>query len=508
MQRQPVRGALFALLCSIPLAGLAAPAARVTFATAGVSAVKADGTQRPLSKGDSLMQGDTVATRRGRAQLQFTDGAFVSLQPDTVFRIDEYRFDGKADGSERGFFSLLQGGLRTITGLVGRTNRGNYQVTTQVATIGIRGTEYQIQHGNSINGSVGEGEIRVCNGAGCLGVASGQSFFVMGPNDLPVLTAVRTSFAPPQPPPPKPRTESGTETDERLGIAGEVAKAAEDETGLIPGIGRVPGLGGGGKRFPTVDEITRKERNALAYARDAGGDSPGLSKNNGTAGFNRQSQLVEYSSPGQLKLQARSIAEAGGDEIIAWGRWDRSYIDGGQTIQLGENQGLHYVVGQPAPAHELNQGTASYNLMGATTPTGTTDLPGGKLKRADLWIDFGTRRVDLDMKVTYGGRSYTVDTRWNEGAAIELNRGQASFAGQGLPTSCPSSNCTTDVAGVVLGRNAQRAGMTYSISDRMSPHIDKEVSAKLRIEETPALRINGAAAFTRAASPAPSATSD
>jgi hypothetical protein len=50
--------------------------------------------------------------------------------------------------------------------------------------------------------------------------------------------------------------------------------------------------------------------------------------------------------------------------------------------------------------------------------------------------------------------------------------------------------------------------MTYSISDRMSPHIDKEVSAKLRIEETPALRINGAAAFTRAASPAPSATSD
>ena len=33
-------------------------------------------------------------------------------------------------------------GLRTITGLVGRSNRDNYKVTTAVATIGIRGTEY------------------------------------------------------------------------------------------------------------------------------------------------------------------------------------------------------------------------------------------------------------------------------------------------------------------------------------------------------------------------------
>jgi hypothetical protein len=504
MKGLPIRSAVLALLCSIPPA-LAAPAAHVMFATAGVSAVEPDGRQRPLNKGDPLMQGDTVTTRQGRAQLKFSDGALVSLQPDTLFRIDEYRFDGKADGSERGFFSLLQGGLRTITGLVGRTNRGNYQVSTQVATIGIRGTEYQIQHGNSINGSVGEGEIRVCNGAGCLGVASGQSFFVMGPNDLPVLTAVRTSFAPPQPPPPKPRTESGTETDEQLGIASEVAKAKEGETGLSPRI--VPGLGGG-KPFPTVDQITRRQRTALAYARDAGGDSPGLSKGNGTAGFDRQGQLVEYRSPGQLDLQARSIAEAGGDGIIAWGRWDRSYIDKGKTVQLRENQGLHYVAGQPAPAPELNKGTASYNLIGATAPTGTTDLPGGKLERADLWIDFGARRVDLDMKVTYDGLAYTVDTRRNEGTAIELNRGQASFAGQGLQTGCASGNCTTDVAGIVSGRNAQRAGMTYSITDRMSPYIDKEVSARVQIEETPALRINGAAAFTRAASPAPSAKRD
>jgi hypothetical protein len=505
MQRQAIRGAVFALLCSSPVAGLTAPAAHVTFATPGASAVKADGTQKLLKKGDPLEQGDTVATHGGRAQLHFSDGAFVSLQPDTVFRIDEYRFEGKADGSERGFFTLLKGGLRTITGLVGRTNRGNYQVTTQVATIGIRGTEYQLQHANSINGSVGEGEIRVCNGAGCLGVASGQSFFVMSPNDLPVLTAVRTSFPPPQPPPPKPRMEGGTETDEQLGIATEVLRAKQNREELTTGVGEVPGLGG---PPPTVGEITRKERTALAYARDAGGDSPGLGKNNGTAWFDRQNQLVAYRAPGQLDIQARGVAESGVDSLIGWGRWDGAYIDSGKTIALQDNQGLHYVVGQPTSAPELNKGTASYNLLGATTPTGTDNLPGGKLDQANLWINFGSQRVDLDMQVTYGGRAYIVDTRSSARSAIGLNRGQASFVGQGLETGCQSKRCTTDVAGTVVGPKAERAGMTYSITDRMSSAIENEVTSQARAAETPGIHINGAAAFARSASPAPSTARD
>ena len=49
-----------------------------------------------LGKGAELIAGDTVFTHSGRAQLRFTDGAFVSLQPNSEFRIDEYRFEGKA----------------------------------------------------------------------------------------------------------------------------------------------------------------------------------------------------------------------------------------------------------------------------------------------------------------------------------------------------------------------------------------------------------------------------
>src|SRR3954451_20343287 len=141
----------------------AAPAARVEFVMGDPTAVNAVGRERALRKGDSVDSGDMVNTRTGRAQLRFSDGAYVSLQPDTQFRIDDYRYNGKSDGSERGFFSLLKGGMRTITGLVGRMHKRNYQVSTTVATIGIRGTEYTLSMNGGLRGSVGEGEIQVCN---------------------------------------------------------------------------------------------------------------------------------------------------------------------------------------------------------------------------------------------------------------------------------------------------------------------------------------------------------
>jgi len=178
---------------------LAAPAARVEFVAGKVVALDTRGRERVLTRGTTVGEGDTVDTGPGRVQLRFSDGAYVSLQPQSKFRIDADRFDGKTDGSERGFFSLLQGGLRTITGLVGRTNKSNYQVTTAVATIGIRGTEYTVSYGNSVTGAVGEGEIVVCNGGGCRDVKNGESYFVADADVRPVITGKKTDLPPPQP---------------------------------------------------------------------------------------------------------------------------------------------------------------------------------------------------------------------------------------------------------------------------------------------------------------------
>jgi len=164
------------LLLALPAVGLA-NAGRLTFAFGDVQ-LERDGRQIKARRGLILEAGDTVRTgSRGRAQLRFRDGGYLSLQPDTVFRVDEYRFSGQADGSERSFFSLLKGGLRAITGLIGHRNRASYQLRTPTVTIGIRGTEFGVR----VDGSgqtfawVGEGEIELRNDKENLVLGSWQS---------------------------------------------------------------------------------------------------------------------------------------------------------------------------------------------------------------------------------------------------------------------------------------------------------------------------------------------
>jgi hypothetical protein len=131
--------------------GALAAAGQIEFAVGNVTAQNPSGNSRPLSKGNEFDAGDTIQTRDGRVQLRFSDGGYISLQPNTEFKIEDYSFNGKADGSEKGFFSLVKGGLRAITGAIGHgANKNAYQVNTPVATIGIRGTEYLAQFDNKL----------------------------------------------------------------------------------------------------------------------------------------------------------------------------------------------------------------------------------------------------------------------------------------------------------------------------------------------------------------------
>ncbi len=189
--------AVAALLLSSSV--FAAPAARVEFTLGNVSAVAADGRVRALVKGSEVVEGDTVNTNEGRVQLRFTDEGFVSLHTRTVFRIDQYRWGGVNDGSERSFFSLIEGGLRTITGKLAKHNRKAYRMTTTFATVGIRGTEYAMQLNGGLSGSVAAGEIEVCNAGGCLAVPAGQSYYVPDSNTKPILSNKQTYLPPTQP---------------------------------------------------------------------------------------------------------------------------------------------------------------------------------------------------------------------------------------------------------------------------------------------------------------------
>ncbi len=201
---------LAAIAAAYPVIGYSAPAAQVDFAVGNVTAVGSNGKSRVLGKGAQIEQGDTVNTNGGACPAAFHGRRLCLLAARiAVSASTNIATRGKQDGNEKGLFSLLKGGLRTITGLVGRTNKANYQVTTSVATIGIRGTEYTIEYGHSITGTVGEGQIEVCNSGGCLSVTNGESYYVQAPEIKPVLTNKRTDLPPPPPQSPPPDFRQG-----------------------------------------------------------------------------------------------------------------------------------------------------------------------------------------------------------------------------------------------------------------------------------------------------------
>jgi hypothetical protein len=100
-----------------------------------------DGVQRAAARGGELREGETlVSGANGLAQLRLADGGMISVRGNTEIKLDRFTYRGKDDRSASFFVSLLKGGFRSVTGLIGQLNRDGYKVNTPFATIGIRGT--------------------------------------------------------------------------------------------------------------------------------------------------------------------------------------------------------------------------------------------------------------------------------------------------------------------------------------------------------------------------------
>jgi len=135
---------LFVCLWVLAHIAQAEPVAQVAETKGAVSVVKASGKRLIVSPESLLDEGDVVVTEENStAMLAFTDGCKVALRPNTRFGIQRYHYVEVLPAQDAGIFKLLAGGLRTLTGAIGkRKDRDAYQMHTATATIGIRGTEY------------------------------------------------------------------------------------------------------------------------------------------------------------------------------------------------------------------------------------------------------------------------------------------------------------------------------------------------------------------------------
>jgi len=170
---------VFVLFLSLLLAGqdtMAREKAGVVLLARGdFHAERMDG-RVPLRRRSPVFEGDVLVTGpKARAQVRLTDGTLIALHPGTRLLIERYHRD-PAGGEERNFTRLLQGGFRTLTGLIGKRNPGAYRVATPVATIGVRGTHYEAVLGKGLEVGAYAGEVIVRNTAGTILLGPVQDF--------------------------------------------------------------------------------------------------------------------------------------------------------------------------------------------------------------------------------------------------------------------------------------------------------------------------------------------
>lgn len=132
----------FSLLAG-PIAAQQEDSTGMVVASRGEVIALSNGGSRELKQGDFIFVNDEIITsNRSFAVLQFEDGAKVTVRPDSTLIIETYLYNG--DENDAATLSLVEGGLRVITGAMAKTHPENYKVRTPVALMGVRGTEFSV----------------------------------------------------------------------------------------------------------------------------------------------------------------------------------------------------------------------------------------------------------------------------------------------------------------------------------------------------------------------------
>lgn len=517
------KGLLAASIAMLSGHAMAETAGRVSFVTGTVTAKSGDGSTRQLQKGDIINGGDKISTQAGRVQIRFTDGGFVSLQPNTVFGVDEYLYTNRKPEETSLFFSLLQGGMRTLTGAIGKVNKQSYKVRTPVATIGIRGTEYLAsltERGLIV--SVGSGFVNVANEHGDITGGAGQNISVPDGTMQPGLS------------------EEGAEVF-AAGLNGDTITVAADNshdngTSQSVAVGNAQNANGDyiflftteGKPLPNSNLQTGAP---VYYVMSPGSGlysfaDPSLPSNNynpNALAIFDQDGSVTGSAGGLRKIYERPVSydptspvlsfdsgtlQVANNKTVASLSWGEFTNGSSGTVNkvfdtcgdgcfvpftLASNEFIPYIVGAPATSN-LGKGTATYTLQGGTPARGSN----GKVGTLDSFkisvnLDFST--IDVAMQVTMPlatqpagpsgpaavavtvptSNTYYVKTLNSKPVSI-LNLGTASQfsldsslldvtdSNGGCGARPGSTYCTADISGFFAGDGASQIGASYHIS--------------------------------------------
>lgn len=154
----------------------AAPAGQITQSSGYVAVSSPQRAPKVAGSGEPIEGGQTVTLGEGaRAVIKFQDGQIIALQSKSIFKVNSYIYDQAAPEKGESFFSLLQGGLRAVTGLIGSSNRAGWKLATPAATMRIRGTDFMAVVNQGIYVKVDSGAVAATNSGGTTIFTAGQT---------------------------------------------------------------------------------------------------------------------------------------------------------------------------------------------------------------------------------------------------------------------------------------------------------------------------------------------
>lgn len=448
-----------------------AAAGSIVLASGQVFILDAQGARRAATVGMPIESGETLVTQDGRAQIKFTDGGQVSLQPASEFKITDYKFQDASKAADSAIFGFIKGGLRAITGLIGHVDRPAYRMDSIVATIGIRGTEFKAilcdkscKEPDGLYVQTGEGIVSVKNAFGEVEIGPGETAYVPSPNDPPRRTSqAPTITAQPSVSQPPPIAGIGTGSEFQPGTImssnniGEVTPITSGGLGLA-----ISGTG-------TVTSST-SNRSWSGSGAGSGAEAVILSAADAALGIGGV-YLVDGELRGAvIKMndgQFGSIildrpTNAGSEGNLYWGRWVNPKISlfaslsgyvGTETLDVSGTN-LHYILGTSVPTIPTT-GSATYGFIGGTPSTDQAGGVGSGITSGTLTAYFFSNNVSANFAVSHGG-TYKVT------ASMPMSHNRSSFSGTGS-----AGGYTANVSGFFAGTNAptapSRAGITYDI---------------------------------------------
>lgn len=459
-------------LLTAPIA-FAQSAGTILFKSGNAIVTRADQSIHPIQQHDAVLNGDTIDTKNGRVQIGFVDGGKVSLQPDTIYKINQYRFSGEEDGSEYALTELIKGGLRTISGLIGHKNRDRYQLVTPVATIGIRGTEFTVIYvANKLIMTTNQGSVDVCNAAGCRNAVAGQSITTSSQNSRPQPTNDTANITAAPPSANKPIfVQSENLGEDRI-------SAVVTESVMQAAISNLSDTGNNAPSTPADPNApTTSAQTDILLSGVGQGTSFNYALIDGTLDSNANNNLSRYQTQDiDLQLIASNLDDFYSDAFVSMGLV-RGRINN-QNVGL-----LSYVAGdatQPANLLQLaNLNTSlQYNVLASTAPLlgnqgRTISIGSPNSVTGSLSVNLANYAYSYGLNIPVGLITYTLagNNTLTAGSAEFANNGsiRSNLGNIGCIAGCSgamqdANGNTASIVGRLIGPAAERAGIQYGFN--------------------------------------------